>query len=89
VVNVEHVLRTGCVRHREAVLLWPQDIGERLDDDVQLEAILAHELCHVRRTRRSSQIHGCALGGSCGLLLDVFDEPVKSTGEPTWRPNLR
>jgi bla regulator protein BlaR1 len=30
------------------VLLWPRDIGGRLDDR-QLEAILAHEVCHVRR----------------------------------------
>jgi beta-lactamase regulating signal transducer with metallopeptidase domain len=30
------------------VLLWPLDIGPRLDDG-QLEAILAHEVCHVRR----------------------------------------
>jgi bla regulator protein BlaR1 len=30
------------------VLLWPRDIGERLDDG-HLEAILAHEVCHVRR----------------------------------------
>ena len=30
------------------VLLWPRRIAERLDDD-QVEAILAHELAHVRR----------------------------------------
>jgi bla regulator protein BlaR1 len=30
------------------VLLWPHDIGARLDDG-HLEAILAHEVCHVRR----------------------------------------
>jgi bla regulator protein BlaR1 len=30
------------------VLLWPRDIGARFDDR-QLEAILAHEVCHVRR----------------------------------------
>jgi bla regulator protein blaR1 len=30
------------------VLLWPKSISERLDDS-QLEAVLAHELCHVRR----------------------------------------
>jgi bla regulator protein BlaR1 len=30
------------------VLLWPAGIAERLDDG-QVEAILAHELCHVRR----------------------------------------
>ena len=35
----------GLVR---GVLLWPRGIGERLSD-VQIEAILAHELCHVRR----------------------------------------
>jgi len=30
------------------VLLWPQGISARLSD-AQMEAILAHELCHVRR----------------------------------------
>ncbi|HXC80078.1 MAG TPA: M56 family metallopeptidase, partial [Candidatus Acidoferrum sp.] len=30
------------------VLLWPHDIGDRLDDG-HLEAILAHEVCHVQR----------------------------------------
>lgn len=30
------------------VLLWPDSIGERLAD-AQVEAILIHELCHVRR----------------------------------------
>jgi uncharacterized protein (TIGR03435 family) len=30
------------------VLAWPAGISERLDD-AQLEAILAHEVCHVRR----------------------------------------
>ena len=30
------------------VLLWPDSISERLDD-AQLEAVIAHELCHVRR----------------------------------------
>jgi bla regulator protein blaR1 len=30
------------------VLLWPRSIGERLDDR-QVEAILAHEVAHVRR----------------------------------------
>jgi bla regulator protein blaR1 len=29
-------------------LIWPESISERLDD-AHLEAILAHELCHVRR----------------------------------------
>ena len=30
------------------VLLWPRAIGERLTDE-QLQAVLAHELCHLRR----------------------------------------
>ena len=30
------------------VLLWPRAIGDRLTDE-QLEAVLAHELCHLRR----------------------------------------
>lgn len=32
----------------EPVLIWPQNMGERLNDD-QIAAILAHELSHVRR----------------------------------------
>ena len=35
----------GIVRPR---LLWPRAISERLTDE-QLEAVLAHELCHLRR----------------------------------------
>ena len=31
-----------------SVLLWPQGISEHLDDD-HIQAILAHEVCHVRR----------------------------------------
>ena len=30
------------------VLLWPKGLSEKLDD-AQLEAVIAHELCHVRR----------------------------------------
>ena len=30
------------------VLLWPEGISQRLDD-AQLEAVVAHEVCHVRR----------------------------------------
>jgi len=30
------------------VLLWPRAIGERLTDE-QLQAVVAHELCHLRR----------------------------------------
>jgi beta-lactamase regulating signal transducer with metallopeptidase domain len=30
------------------VLLWPEGLSEKLDD-AQLEAVIAHELCHVRR----------------------------------------
>ena len=30
------------------VLLWPEGLSERLDD-AHLEAVIAHELCHVRR----------------------------------------
>jgi beta-lactamase regulating signal transducer with metallopeptidase domain len=39
------------------MVLWPQDLSERLDDD-QLEAILAHEVCHVwRRDNLTVAIH--------------------------------
>ena len=30
------------------VLLWPEGLSEKLDD-AHLEAVIAHELCHVRR----------------------------------------
>lgn len=33
---------------RQPVLVWPEGISERLDD-AQLEAVIAHELWHVRR----------------------------------------
>jgi beta-lactamase regulating signal transducer with metallopeptidase domain len=39
------------------VLLWPRGLSERLDDD-QLEAILAHEVCHVwRRDNLTVAVH--------------------------------
>ena len=33
---------------RQPILLWPASIADRLADD-HIEAILAHELCHVAR----------------------------------------
>lgn len=41
-------LEPGIFGLRRPVLVWPQGISERLDD-VQLEAVIAHELWHVRR----------------------------------------
>jgi bla regulator protein blaR1 len=41
-------LEPGIVNAFHPVLLWPAGMGAHLDD-AQLEAILAHEVCHVRR----------------------------------------
>src|SRR5437879_12660320 len=41
-------LEPGIFDITRPVLLWPEGISERLED-AHLEAILAHELCHVRR----------------------------------------
>lgn len=42
------MLEPGIFGLRNPVLLWPEGISSRLATE-QLEAILAHELCHVRR----------------------------------------
>jgi uncharacterized protein (TIGR03435 family) len=47
-VTSETSLEPGVFGILKPVLLWPQSMGERLDDD-QMAAILAHELSHVRR----------------------------------------
>ena len=44
----ETFLEPGIFGIARPVLLWPRAIGERLTDE-QLEAVLAHELCHLRR----------------------------------------
>ena len=44
----ESFLEPGIFGVVHPVLLWPRAIGERLTDD-QLQAVLAHELCHLRR----------------------------------------
>jgi uncharacterized protein (TIGR03435 family) len=41
-------LEPGIFGITRPVLIWPEGISERLED-AHLEAILAHELCHVRR----------------------------------------
>jgi beta-lactamase regulating signal transducer with metallopeptidase domain len=41
-------LEPGVFGISRPVLLWPQSISARLED-AHLEAIIAHELCHVRR----------------------------------------
>jgi len=41
-------LEPGVFGITRPVLLWPEEISERLED-AHLEAILAHELCHIRR----------------------------------------
>ena len=41
-------LEPGIFGIARPVLLWPRAIGERLTDE-QLQAVIAHELCHLRR----------------------------------------
>ena len=48
VVMSDTSLEPGVFGIFKPVLVWPRSIGERLADR-QLEAILTHELCHVRR----------------------------------------
>jgi uncharacterized protein (TIGR03435 family) len=48
VVASDAPLEPGVFGILRPVLLWPRSITARLGDD-QVEAILAHELCHVRR----------------------------------------
>jgi uncharacterized protein (TIGR03435 family) len=47
-VSARTTLEPGVFGIRRPVLVWPERITERLDDD-HIEAILAHELCHVQR----------------------------------------
>ena len=47
-IAAEGSLEPGVFGLIRPVLLWPRGISERLDD-AQIEAILAHELAHVRR----------------------------------------
>ena len=44
----ETFLEPGIFGIARPVLLWPRAIGERLTDE-QMNAVLAHELCHLRR----------------------------------------
>ncbi len=48
IVTANTPLEPGVSGIIRPVLLWPAGIAERLDDR-QVEAILAHEICHVRR----------------------------------------
>jgi uncharacterized protein (TIGR03435 family) len=41
-------LEPGVFRVVHPVLLWPLELSARLDD-TQMDAVLAHEICHVRR----------------------------------------
>ena len=41
-------LEPGIFGIRQPVLLWPDGVSQHLDD-AHLEAVIAHELCHVRR----------------------------------------
>ncbi|HEX3940687.1 MAG TPA: M56 family metallopeptidase [Acidobacteriaceae bacterium] len=50
-------LEPGIVGVFSPVLLWPEGISGHLDD-AQLEAVLAHEICHVqRRDNLTSSLH--------------------------------
>jgi uncharacterized protein (TIGR03435 family) len=44
----ESFLEPGIFGIARPVLLWPRAISERLTDE-QIEAVIAHELCHLRR----------------------------------------
>jgi uncharacterized protein (TIGR03435 family) len=48
IVASETPIEPGIFGIYRPVLLWPRGISERLTDE-QVEAILAHELCHLRR----------------------------------------
>jgi uncharacterized protein (TIGR03435 family) len=48
IVSSRGALEPGVFGIVTPVLLWPASIGERLSDD-QVEAIIAHEIAHVRR----------------------------------------
>jgi uncharacterized protein (TIGR03435 family) len=48
IVLAETPIEPGLFGIRRPALLWPRGIGERLSDE-QIEAVLAHELCHLRR----------------------------------------
>jgi uncharacterized protein (TIGR03435 family) len=57
-VSAETRLEPGVFGVRRPMLLWPASIADRLADD-HIEAILAHELCHVeRRDNLWAAIHG-------------------------------
>jgi uncharacterized protein (TIGR03435 family) len=48
ILATDTFLEPGIFGIARPVLLWPRAIGERLTDE-QLEAVFAHELCHLRR----------------------------------------
>src|SRR5687768_14562101 len=48
IVASDTPIEPGIFGIHRPVLLWPRGISERLTDE-QVEAILAHELCHLRR----------------------------------------
>src|SRR5579872_2646514 len=48
VVSSDTSLEPGVFGILKPVLVWPRSIGDRLSDG-QLDAIFAHELCHIRR----------------------------------------
>jgi bla regulator protein BlaR1 len=58
VVSAETMLEPGVFGIRQPILLWPAGIADQLADD-HIEAILAHEICHVeRRDNLWAAVHG-------------------------------
>lgn len=57
-VSADTMLEPGVFGIVRPVLLWPRGITDKLADD-HIEAILAHELCHLeRRDNFSASLHG-------------------------------
>ena len=57
-VSADTMLEPGLFGIVRPVLLWPRRITDKLADD-HIEAILAHELCHLeRRDNFSASLHG-------------------------------
>ena len=57
ILTTSAALQPGVFGVARPVLVWPRGIGEHLTDD-QVDAILAHELCHLkRRDNLSAALH--------------------------------
>jgi uncharacterized protein (TIGR03435 family) len=57
IIPLTDAMEPGVFGIRRSVLLWPDGISRHLDD-AHLEAVLAHEVCHVRwRDNLTSAVH--------------------------------